>query len=149
MQPRFGPVWIPQTGHNRYCGPAAISIITGVDTAEAARMIRSYTGKHAVMGTHYETIRSILYHEFRMVAMRNYEFDKLPKFQPTLNEWVRKNGANSKEVWLINAGHHWIVTRGRYCCDNQSGQPMHIKDFAGKCKKVKFAASITNSVEFS
>lgn len=24
-------------GHNRFCGPAALSIVTGIDTAQAAR----------------------------------------------------------------------------------------------------------------
>ena len=30
---------------NRYCGPAVISALTGITTAEAARRIREHTGR--------------------------------------------------------------------------------------------------------
>jgi hypothetical protein len=38
-------------GHNRYCGPAVVSILTGCDTAQAARLLREVSGKRSVKGT--------------------------------------------------------------------------------------------------
>ena len=35
---------------NRYCGPAAISIISGISTGEAAKLLRYITGARAIRG---------------------------------------------------------------------------------------------------
>ena len=45
---KIKPVSIKVTDHNRYCGPAVISAVTGMNTGEAARLIRSISGQKAV-----------------------------------------------------------------------------------------------------
>lgn len=40
-----------QSGHNRYCGPAVVSILTGCDTAQAAALLRQVSGKRSIKGT--------------------------------------------------------------------------------------------------
>lgn len=47
-------------GHNRYCGPAAVSILTGCDTAEAARRLREVSGARAVRGTSPRWVLEVL-----------------------------------------------------------------------------------------
>src|SRR3954462_5037444 len=40
----------PAIGKNRYCGPGALAIVTGVATDETAKAIREVSGKRAVKG---------------------------------------------------------------------------------------------------
>ena len=44
------PVKKAAKGHNRYCGPAAISIISGLDTAQATALLRERTGRRTITG---------------------------------------------------------------------------------------------------
>ena len=55
-KPTFTTLWPPLTtlhlphGKNRWCGPGAISIITGLDTDSVSRLVRSFTGNTKCTG---------------------------------------------------------------------------------------------------
>ena len=45
---------------NRYCGPSAISIITGMTTGEAARLLRHVSGRKTITGTWTSEVTNVL-----------------------------------------------------------------------------------------
>lgn len=99
---------------NRWCGPAAISIITGCTTREAADMLSDVTGSKRVMGTCIldvvEALRRLGYRLVRLPA-KNYGE------HPTLAAWLRDTPRPEGKVFLVVAGHHYQVISGRrYCC---------------------------------
>lgn len=57
----FSPVGLHIVrGRNRYCGPAAVSAITGCTTDEAARLMRQRSGRRAIKGAyHYEVTAAL------------------------------------------------------------------------------------------
>ena len=86
------PVKRAAKGHNRFCGPAALSIIAGIDTAEASAVIRKGNGKRSVKGTsHFDLLRAL--------STLGYK------------------ASSAAKIYLISAGHHWQVVQGRrFCC---------------------------------
>lgn len=111
------PVKRAAKGHNRFCGPAALSIIAGVDTAEAAAVIRHVGHKRSVTGTtHYELLRSLQLLGFKATsALKVNPLE--PKSNPTLAAWLRSDERDSKALYVVSAGCHWQVVQGRrFCC---------------------------------
>lgn len=99
-------------GRNRYCGPAAISAITGASTDEAAYAIRQISGQKAVKGSHWADVLSVLksagiladtvYHAPRGKGM-------------TFAQWRRESKSQRKAgvVYLLVSGWHYQVVSGR------------------------------------
>jgi hypothetical protein len=111
------PVKRAAKGHNRFCGPAALSIIAGVDTAEAAAVIRQVSRKRNVMGTsNWEILRSLNLLGFK--ASSAAKVDPLNrKKNPTLASWLDGDERDGQSLYLIAAGYHWQVVQGRrFCC---------------------------------
>lgn len=111
------PVKRAAKGHNGYCGPSALSIITGIDTAEASAVIRHVSRKRSVKGTsHLEIITSLNllgYHVSSASKLNPFT----PKANPTLAAWLKSDQRDGKTLYLVVAGHHWQVVQGRrYCC---------------------------------
>jgi hypothetical protein len=99
-----------QFAGNRYCGPSAISIVTGCTTAEAAFEIRMAAGKGRVIGTsRYEMVSALGQFGIRSHYHRTESGTKV------------KDYINSDHVMLLIVTHergpHWaVVGRGLYCC---------------------------------
>lgn len=98
-------------GNNRFCGPAIISAITGIDTDEASRMIREVNGKSLVMGTHFWELRDVL-------NKLGYGCSSVPVPRDpylTLAAWLRENKSirTAGRIYLLDAGHHWQLVSGR------------------------------------
>lgn len=100
-------------GGNRFCGPAAISAVTGCSTDEAARVLRSVNGKRAIMGTGPRDMR-LAYSHFgvRMELLHNFPNKDA---RPTLASWLRDHGSirTAGRVFLLSAGNHWQLVSGR------------------------------------
>ena len=45
---------------NRFCGAAALSALTGLDTADTAAILREVTGRARIMGTYDGQMRKAL-----------------------------------------------------------------------------------------
>lgn len=97
---------------NRYCGPSAISAVTGITTGEAARLIRSGNHKASVQGTSNGDVTRAL-HRLGIGA-----FEQGYAGSHTLASWLKHtHGARGGRVFLIAAGHHWqLVSGNRYVC---------------------------------
>lgn len=115
--PSIKPVKRAARGHNRFCGPAALSIISGIDTAEAAALIRHVSRKRSVKGTTYgELLRALSLLGYRATSAA--KLDPLtPKANPTLAAYLKSEERDGRSLYLIAAGNHWQVVQGRrYCC---------------------------------
>jgi hypothetical protein len=130
------PVNSPKNDANKYCGPAAISILTGMTTGEAARLLRQVSGKTLIKGTHAWQVLQALYRcgltSRRMPAKvtckevtRKANFlcrggtYTVTKGEWTLAQWLKKTVTQrtAGRVFLVAAGHHWLIITGRrYCC---------------------------------
>jgi hypothetical protein len=132
------PVKRAAKGHNRYCGPAAVSIITGIDTAEASAVIRFVNKKRSVQGTHdWEIIKSLNllgYHVSSAAKLNPLN----PKGNPTLAAWLKSDQRDGKTLYLVVAGNHWQVVQGRRYCCGISKDIVSIRD-----EKVKRRARVT------
>jgi hypothetical protein len=99
------------TGSNRYCGPAALSIITGMDTGRCAKFFRKISGKRAIRGLHH-------HHMLKGLALLGYEAHTcviLPK--QNLLQWAKENCMILEPLYLLSVGHHYaLVQKDQYCC---------------------------------
>lgn len=104
-------------GFNKFCGPAAVSILTGMDTDQAAKLIRDVTGRRAVRGTYSWEINKAL----NACGILLHSFSLTRGVPISLAKWhkqARKSGwFKSYPVWLIAAGRHWqVVSARQYVC---------------------------------
>lgn len=132
------PVKRAAKGHNRFCGPAALSIIAGIDTAEAAAVIRHVSRKRSVQGTsNWEVLRSLSLLGFKASSAAKVDPLNL-KANPTLAAWLKSDERDGQSLYLIAAGHHWQVVQGRRFCCGLTGQIVSIRD-----EKVKRRARVS------
>ena len=138
MTATLKPVKPAAKGHNRYCGPAALSIIAGVDTAEAAAIIRRVSRKRSVTGTsHGEILRSLALLGFKATsAAKVNPLDR--KNNPTLAAWLGSADRDGTSLYLVAAGYHWQVVQGRRFCCGVTQSIVSLKD-----KQVKRRARLT------
>lgn len=113
---------------NRFCGPAALSAITGQTTDETAAMLRRVTGKRSIMGTWASDLLRAL-QCFGFTAAVVIDFTEEP-MRPTLARWLKDTTADrtTGRVFLISAGHHWQVVSGRRFVDSKTRSIVSIRD---------------------
>jgi hypothetical protein len=101
-------------GSNRYCGPAAISIISGIDTGRAAALIRNLTGKRMVCGlsnSHLKLALNRLGYELRSVQLNR------DIAVGTYARWLDSSNRDTSALYLVSAGRHYSMVQGnQYCC---------------------------------
>lgn len=97
---------------NRYCGPSAISILTGLSTGDTAALLRKVSGKRSIKGIGSRPMR---------VALSQLGFNSSPDFDyqgqpaegcPTLSQWAKQR-ADKAATYLLSVGHHWAIVQGR------------------------------------
>jgi hypothetical protein len=103
-------------GRNTYCGPSAISAITGFSTDQASVAIRAHSGQRAVKGAPISAVLSALA-DFGVTASRTYSAPKGKGV--TLTQWLKSSvkQRTSDRVFLLVAGWHYQIVSGRrYTC---------------------------------
>lgn len=107
---------IRQNG-NSYCGPSALSAIAGIGTKEAAALLRKINGRTCIKGTYVFEMRQALVKlgfDLRSVSHIGSATKTAQKRGAvTLRQWA-KDVARGTDVFLVSAGHHWILVQGRY-----------------------------------
>ena len=102
-------------GDNRYCGPAAISFISGINTTDAAALIREVNPNiERVKGSWPSDVLRVLGKLGYSARCRLIFGDK-----PTLKQWLRLTKADrtAGRVFLVDAGNHYQIISGRkYAC---------------------------------
>lgn len=99
-------------GKNRYCGPAAISAITGASTDDAAYAIRQQSGQRFVKGAACNHVIAAL-RDSGVFADQVYSAPVGKGL--TFAQWRKHSKADRKAgvVYLIVAGNHYQVVSGR------------------------------------
>ena len=130
---------------NRYCGPAVLSIMSGITTAQASRLIRHlYPYLHAVRGTSSGQIKKA----FGELGINMFSVAYRPaasgKRNPTLAGWLKQtvDERTPGRVFLLVAGHHWQIVTGRRDICGIVKELGSIKD-----KRVKRRARVTEVYE--
>jgi len=130
--------------NNGYCGPSAISAITGMTTGEAARLIRLESGQTRVRGTHTNHLLYVLSkcnvrHERRSFGLKLHR-----RTGPTLAGWLKATvkERTAHRVFLLVAGWHWQLVQGRRYVCGLVGEPVSIKS-----KKIKRRARVAEVYE--
>ena len=129
---------------NRYCGPAAISIISGISTGEAAKLLRVITGARAIRGVWTWDLEMALQDlGYDLLPYHSPRHDSVPRRErPTLARWLKgtKTSRTSGRVFLIIAGNHFQVVSGRRYCCARTGKIVSIRDSMVKRRARVFEA---------
>lgn len=112
---------------NRYCGPSAISAVTGMATGSASKLLRIVGGRKAIKGAYVGEVKSALY-KCNILAEPSYPTAlgvKMPdgsdrrtwsqEPRVTLAKWLKhsKTIRTSGRIFLIVAGNHYQLVSGR------------------------------------
>ena len=134
----------PIHGKNRWCGPGAISLLTGMSTDEASRLARSFTlSTKCTYMTHRTMLQCLDECNLNPNLFDRYEHIPTRK-RPTLNQWRKqfKNDLRLKEqgydVFLVSAGNHYQILQGDFFVDNIVKDPILFDEMKkGKGRRVR------------
>lgn len=127
---QIGEIRHPKVGRNRYCGPGAVSALTGCDTQQAAALMRKHSGRYSIKsstgGEVWSALRALGYSvEDIHVKTERYTNSNGTSYNrmPSLRNWL----AQSKELrgsdaFLVSTPTHWLVIQGnRRVCSLSKG----------------------------
>lgn len=101
---------------NRFCGPSALSAITGLPTDSTAQMLRMTTGRRQITGVGIVPMIKVL-HGCGFLVTKAHDFTGPGRRRPTLAEWLDWEERDVEEAYLVIAGNHWQVIKGdEYVC---------------------------------
>ena len=105
-------------GRNRWCGPGAISILTGCSTDDASRLIRTVSGKRSTTRMSVSDMITVL-EAFGFSLYRDEDYRHLDASKrPTLNQWFNRKQVKPWQTFLVDAGHHFQIVQGDLYTDN-------------------------------
>lgn len=122
----------PVHGRNSYCGPAAISTITGASTDLAAKLIRRKTGAQSVKGAYF----SDLAYAFDCLGFKASDGCgwQIGGKYPTLSKWLSDH-RNPAFTYLVQVTGHWLVVRCDMLADSRHRTPTDIGSADGmRCR---------------
>lgn len=126
---------------NRFCGPSALSAITGKLTDDTAALLRRQTGRRQITGTHPDQIvRALRTYGYEAKQVFGYTYNQMskPDWKPlTLAGWLKATPRPEGKVFLVDAGNHWQVISGRRYVCGQTKEIVSIRD-----KRVKRRARV-------
>lgn len=131
-------LWHPAVGRNRYCGPAALAILVGCDTDEAARQLRDITGQRAIYGVRPRDLKA---------ALARHGLRASPTFiadpAPTLRQWVAHLTASRyfHGRFLLRLTGHYVIydARDGQIADNHTIYPLPVDRYTGLRRRVRTA----------
>lgn len=130
----------PAIGTNRYCGPAALAILTGLDTDACATMLRMVSGKRYIKGIAKRHMLKCLQNLNLSTTNVSIGFKPHPlqTFGLPLNKWI---DTVSAATYLVIIANHFVVVDAKFgmVCDNGTVYPLCIDRYRQKGKHVKKA----------
>lgn len=104
-------------GKNKWCGPAALSILTGENTDDCARFMRSISGQKRAMGFHTWVLCQAL-RKLGIVSITISRYGVGRHVRPTFAQW-RRQFRPVDVTYLIVVGCHFAIVQGRrYVCSH-------------------------------
>lgn len=127
-------------GHNRWCGPAAYSVITGATTNEAAAAIRAVSGQRFVKGVYTSHLREALLR----AGWKTTRVQMPP--QLTLAGWLKfsRTQRTAGRLFLVRTTTHFQIVSGRRYICNIVGEAVSVRD-----KRVKRRSRVKAVYEVS
>lgn len=111
----------PAKGYNKSCGPTALALLLGITTDEAARRIRTYTGKKMARGTAVSTMLVVL-------ERAGFKLIKVPTIGAGLGNLNTKHRHYSTGFYFAWITHHYVVLERKAInwtiVDNQKKTPV-------------------------
>jgi hypothetical protein len=127
----------PRSRRVTWCGPAALSIITGLDY-ETCRSALTRIGNRTIKGSYnHEMVAALRFFGYTI------EQDDYPS-RPTLAAWTRRRkGDDATAMFLVNITRHYVVVQGRKACDNVTRTPVFLKDMRLRRSRVERVWKVT------
>ena len=125
---------------NRYCGPAVVSFLTGIETDDAAALIRSKSGQRAIRGTSTRALLAAL-------AACGIKAERRQGYaRRTLAAWLQLtvDERTAGRMWLVVAGHHFQLVSGRRYACSMVAEVCSVRD-----KRVKRRARVAEVFELT
>lgn len=117
---------------NLWCGPAAISAVTGYDTRSVHQCIRELNGLKQVTGLNNRDLVIVL--QALGCKVRAY---RLPS-RVTLAYWLKTNAeVFSRNPVIVNLTGHYVTVMGRKFIDNHTDGPVFLKAAPHRRARVK------------
>lgn len=112
--------------NNKYCGPSAISALTGLPTNQCTAIIREVNDHgNAVRGFGPQPMLRTLY--ALGIGARQVR-DKADKTQKkNLRTWV-KDHSKGDDIYLVIAGNHWIIVNGKHAMCGWTKDLVYVDD---------------------
>ncbi len=130
----------PTIGSNRFCGPAVLASVFGVDTGTAAAWIRDVTGKTKVFGVYADDLAATLRQHGRVEEVYRQLFRRHPL---TLE---RLAATYPSGTYVVNLTGHYVALAlpEADVCDNLTVYPLALTRYRQRRKHVKRAWIIHN-----
>ena len=130
-------------GHNRFCGPAVLSIITGKSTDECADVIRSINGEYKIRGVYLtDLLKAASKLNFNTLRI-NTEGSSLFR---ALTELSLVDG-----IYIVTVPNHFVCIEVKdkqiYFCDNHTKEPIKDASSARLMQKVVAAYRVSKRTE--
>jgi len=122
-------------GKNKFCGPTALSALTGISKDDIAAIVREYSGRRAVMGMHnheaFEVVNQL------KGSMGTMAIGK-PGGRTTLAQWMAgRTDAQRAMLTLVNVTDHYVAVLGdNVVCSLQRGEKLNIA--SARCRNFRF-----------
>jgi hypothetical protein len=140
---------------NTYCGPAALSLITGKHVDKCVEAIHSVYRNDFLSGGRRRPVRGTS--RFEMISVLKqfgYQSSKLsiPTFPQRLltlvgfRYWLRKNGWEPESVYLVNVTGHWLVMKGIKLFDNANPEGIFFGKYGRRRRRVMHAWKVERTV---
>lgn len=129
-------------GKNRFCGPAALSAITGRSVDEIVAGFHANNPGDKVMGTHTWELHGVL-------KLYGLHLAGVPTgYRKTLAAWLKANKSirTPGRVFLLAAGNHWVVVSGRRIVCGKVMKIVSVRDYPHRRARVTEAWEIQGTL---
>ena len=126
----------PAIGKNRYCGPGAIAIVTGLPTDEASRLIRAVNGKRSIHGVSPYDLRQA----FKRAKVALHDIPIAERM--TVSSFIDSRlDFMFDGVYVLYVTGHYLVVEihdgQAWACDNRTIYPVPFKKYSLRKKRIK------------
>lgn len=125
---------MPKIDTNGYCGPSAVSVVTGVFTSDAAMIMREISGRRKITGC--ESLLLIETLEYFDWPCREIEIAR-HGHRVTVRELLQRLDMPGPWRWpaIVRITNHYVVTDGRDWIDNSRAEPGDVlhRNGPGRC----------------
>lgn len=132
----------PAIGSNRYCGPGALAILSGLSTGETAKLLRELTGRRAIMRIGHDALLVAL-GRLGIPALDVVRYVKIEP-RPPLWNWAL---TAARGTYLVSVTGHFVVVEKKdngviEVTDNLTIYPITLAKFWGRQKRVRRVSKV-------